>query len=195
MVVGLCGRSGSGKSVICSELKKMGAFIIDADLVAREIMKGEVLERIDKAFPGCVKDGILNRKKLASVVFSDSGKLLELNRITHTAIKEEISRRIKSSSCEYIVVDAPVLIEASMQDMFDCTACIVSSDELRLERIISRDGIGKAEADARLSAQNTDEFYMKNTDFYIVNDGRKSPQMLAQEFLEVSKAVVMGDGN
>ena len=102
MVIGICGKSGSGKSFICRELEKMGAFVINADAIGKEIMTGEVLRRVETVFPDCFENGVLNRRKLGSVVFNNSEKLEHLNKITHPAIICEVQKRIDSEQYAFL---------------------------------------------------------------------------------------------
>ena len=191
MVIGICGKSGSGKSAVCAELEKLGVCIIDADIIGKEIMEGEVLRELEDKFPDCFENGMLVRKKLAARVFSDEAELQILNSVTHPHIKAEIQKRIDNNkNCKYIVVDAAVLIEAGMRDMFDCTVAVTAPDDVRIERIRIRDSLSLDEALNRISAQKPDSFYIENTDFYIINNGDRTPHSLALEFLERSKAFV-----
>lgn len=189
MVIALCGKSGSGKSIMSSALADLGAYVIDADKIGKEIICGDVLDKIKKEFPDCITDGHLDRHNLAEKVFSDSEALSILNSITHPAIKRKIIEDIRSNSekYEYIIIDAAVLIEAGMADTADFTVAVVAPDSLRKKRIISRDNIKESMADSRLSSQMTDDFYKKNTDYYVVNDGSVSINKLAENILERSR--------
>lgn len=187
MVIGICGKSGSGKTAICNVLRKKNILVIDADNVSREIVDADQDDKIKTAFPSCYNKNVLDRKKLASLVFSDKSELELLNSITHPQIKSRIMQIINDNhQFEHIVVDAPVLIEAGMKDMFDCTVCVTTDDSIRIKRIIDRDGLDKSQADARLSAQKPDDFYISNTDFYVVNNGSVTLEELADSIIERS---------
>ena len=189
MIIGISGKSGSGKSLICRQLENMGAYVIDADVIGKNIMCGSVLDEVKSAFPDCFEHGELDRKKLASVVFNDDNKLTVLNSITHPAIKREIENKIKSAANDfrYIIVDAAVMVEAGMRDLFDFTVAVVAHDQVRKDRIIERDNISSELADARISAQNPDSFYIENTDFYVTNNGDCSVMDIAENIIERSR--------
>ena len=190
MVIALCGRSGSGKSAVSAALKDRGAYVIDADKIGREIMCGDVLEKIKKRFPDCFSNGELLRRRLAERVFSDENELKALNGITHPEIKRKIVNEIsvKSKDFDIITVDAALLIEAGMANLADFTVSVVAPDELRKERIMLRDGISEKEAELRISAQNPDDFYISATDYCVNNDGSVPVSRLADDILERSRA-------
>ena len=191
MVIGLCGKSGSGKSAICSALMSRGAFIIDADSIARDIVDNKLTDRLKIAFPECYNEDVLDRRKLADIVFNNRDKLEVLNSLTHPVIKNEIIKHINSNKTnKYIIVDAPVLIEAGLKDVCDCTVCVVADDKLRKKRIILRDNLKDTEAESRISAQKPDGFYIDNTDICIINNGDDSLDKLAESVLERSSVFV-----
>lgn len=188
MVIALCGRSGSGKSAVSAELENKGAYVIDADKIGKDIMCGEVLEKIRKRFPDCFFGETLDRRSLAARVFSDGAALEALNGITHPEIRKKIENeiRLKSEKFDIIIVDAAVLIEAKMTDVADFTVAVTAPDDIRRKRITARDGLTEAQAEARLSAQMADDYYIKNTDYSVVNDGKTPLSVLADDILERS---------
>lgn len=99
-VLGLTGVSGAGKSVAADHFKKRGAFVIDADKISRDITKkgGIAVPEIEKAFPEAVTDGVIDRKKLGSIVFNDSEKLKILNKVTHKIYYENNKRAGESTT-------------------------------------------------------------------------------------------------
>ena len=197
MLIGVCGKSGSGKTVICNELVNLGAYVIDADVVARNIMSGDILSEVKKAFPDCFDSGKLLRHKLGERVFSSADDLAVLNGITHPAVRRHIQKLIElnKENFEYIIVDAAVLIEAGMIDMFDCTVAVTAPDSVRLDRIMLRDNLRANQALLRIDAQMPDDFYIRNTDFHILNDGTKAPGCLAKELLKRSIEIVNRKNN
>ena len=169
-VLGLTGGTGAGKSMISDYLEKKGAYIIDADKLSREITKenGVALPLIDKAFPNVINNGILDRKALGKIVFSDGEKLKTLNEITHKYIKKLTEDEIKLHE-GLIVLDAPLLYEAGEDKLCDKILFITAKDEIRIKRIIERDNLSYIDADARIKARNLTEI-MKKADFIISND-------------------------
>ena len=120
-VIGLTGGSGSGKTAIASLLQKKGIDIIDADIIAREIVKkGEpALDEIVEEFGGDIllSSGELDRKKLGSIVFTNKEKLKNLNKITHKYITKIIMQNLSKHASEIVVIDAALLKESGLIDI------------------------------------------------------------------------------
>lgn len=169
-VLGLTGVSGAGKSVAAEHFKKRGAFVIDADKISRDITKkgGIAVPEIEKAFPESVTDGVIDRKKLGSIVFNDSEKLKILNKITHKYIMK-IIKELAESNDGFIVIDAPVLYEAGADALCDKVMVIDAPDEVKIKRIMARDNIDRARAKERIAARNAAALREK-ADVTVVND-------------------------
>lgn len=187
-LVGICGGSGTGKTTICSRLTALGAYVIDADRVAREILRPPVLERLSRAFGEEIlrPDGSLDRKRLGEIVFSDEEKLKKLNEITHPLITHEILDDIERHREQYavVVVDAAVLQEAGLDRLCNRTVAVLAPLETRLSRIVARDGLSREAALSRIRAQKDDTYYIEHTDFAVCNDGTADPGELARTILE-----------
>lgn len=170
--VGITGGSGCGKSHICALLAARGMTAIDCDAIAREVMAPghACLSETAEAFGGDIlENGILNRKKLAQLVFSDKKKLDELNRITHKYILADIYNRIEQAESRTILIDGAVLIESGI--VCDKMIGVLADRAVRKERIMERDGLSAEEAERRINAQQPDSFYLENCDFVIYNSG------------------------
>lgn len=160
-VIGLTGGIGSGKSTVSRMLRGLGAKIIDADQVAREVVeKGKpALKEIAETFgeDTLLEDGTLNRKKLGSIIFSDEKKRLKLNEITHPRIIEEINDQIekcKEDKCtDLIVLDCALLFEMNMEDMVEESWLVSLDRETQIRRIMARDELSKNDAENRVNAQ------------------------------------------
>lgn len=170
-VIGLTGGSGAGKSAVSEFLKEKGATVIDADAISREITKegGIALPEIDKAFPGVIKDGVLDRKALGRIVFTDSCKLSLLNEITHKYIKKLTEEKIKKAD-GLIVLDAPLLFEAGEDVLCDKIVFVTADEEVRIKRIMKRDALSYPDAKMRIDARNLSPI-MEKCDFVIENNG------------------------
>ena len=170
-VIGITGGTGAGKSVVSAYLKKRGATIIDADALSREITKegGIALTEIDKAFPGVIKEGVLDRKALGRIVFSDSGKLSVLNEITHKYIKKLTEERIENAD-GLIILDAPLLFEAGEDKLCDKVIFVTADEDVRIKRIMARDNLSFEDAKQRIDARNLAPI-MEKCDLLIKNDG------------------------
>ncbi len=186
-IIGLCGGSGSGKSTIADCLAKMGAEVIDADKIARSLTETDtpVLENIRTAFGEGVftSHGKLNRGALASIVFSHPAELKKLNEIIHPEISKQIQKRLNNCQTTAII-DAAVLHQAGLDTLCDKRVFVTAPKEIRVERIMKRDGISKEAAENRINAQPTDQEYETVTDVTVFNDGTKTIREIAETILQ-----------
>ncbi len=174
-IIGLTGGSGAGKSTVSKLFCSLGAHTVDGDVVARRVVeKGKpALIEITEVFGTGVlqPDGSLNRAALAKIVFSDPADLHKLNRITHKYISEEIMHEIERFEKTVFVIDAAALFESGLDAICDVTVCVTADEEIRLGRIMARDGLTKERAKARIQAQKSEAFYREKCDFEIRNNG------------------------
>ena len=183
MILGITGSSGAGKSTVCEILeRKYNSQTINADKIAKQLSKQgtSYLQEIVQNFGNDIllQNGELDRKKLANIIYSNSDKRDELNNITFKYIKNEIKDQIKKSDNNIIAIDAPLLLEANLQEICDKTIAVISEDRgLQIQRIIKRDNIDREHAIARLNAQHSNEFYMQNCDDTIINNDTLEKQI------------------
>lgn len=175
-IIGVTGGIGSGKSTVSKILASLGAQVIDADVLARQIVqKGQkALEEIVNYFGEVVLDseGNLDRKKLSGIVFKDKKKLEALNSITHKYIAGKIIEEIKKiKEDETVVVDAPIPIEHGFIDVVDEIWTVIADKEVRIKRVMERSGLTYNEVEDRINSQLSDEFYLSISDRVIVNNG------------------------
>lgn len=175
-IIGLTGQTGAGKSTVAKILEENGLFIINADSVAREVVeKGEpTLLKLANSFGDDIlnSDGTLNRKLLASRAFSSRENTDLLNSITHPAITERIRLKISQAfenGEKAVVIDAPQLFESGENEMCDIIVTVAAPLEIRLHRIMNRDGVTEDEAALRINAQLSEEYYINNSDIVIRN--------------------------
>lgn len=173
MIIGLTGSSGSGKSTIAGMLKALGFFVIDCDALSKSIdgvEKYKVL--VEENFGREVFDGEnISRKKLGKLVFSDKEKLDILTKISHPIIIELVISKIKENLSKDIIIDAPLLFESGLDSICDITIGIIADKALRSKRVMIRDGISEDYALARISSQQSSEFYRKKCTLIIENNG------------------------
>lgn len=161
LVVGLTGGIGSGKSTVSKYLRELGATIIDADVLAKELVlpNSPAWKEIRNHFGKDILDenGFLKRKKLGRIIFQFPTERKVLNEILHPRIKEKTEELIKQycqqEAIPLLVVDAPLLIETGMSDMVDEVWVVVIPEELQLKRLKERDNLSAQDAQKRLEAQ------------------------------------------
>jgi dephospho-CoA kinase len=173
--VGLTGGLGSGKSTVAALLGEHGAVIIDADVVAREVVRpgtpgfAAVVTRFGAGVVG--PDGELDRAALARIVFADGAALDELNAIVHPRVGSRSAELAAAVPPGAVVVhDIPLLAENGLADRFDTVIVVEADREIRLARLAER-GLTRAEAEARMAAQATDEQRRAIADEIVRNDG------------------------
>ena len=180
LTIGLTGNIASGKSMVSRYLKELGAVIIDADIIAREIVKpgSPALTEIRQEFGRQVikQDGTLDRKKLGDIVFSNVQALKKLNQITHPRIGDFINSEIKKysinqSSRGVLVIDAALLIEFGTHRMVDLVWVVQVNPDLQLNRVMLRDNLTESEARHRIVSQMPQSEKMKHADSIIYNNG------------------------
>lgn len=172
-IIGVTGRSGSGKSEFCRELRAWGAEVLDADGIYKELLEdsAELNAAIAARFPSARSTSGIDRVKLAEIVFADSTERTDLNAITHAFVIREMKRRMAAAESGTVVLDVPLLFESGLDRVCTVTVGMICPDELLLRRITERDGIDEARARARLAAQNGTEYYDRRCDILLENSG------------------------
>lgn len=176
-VIGLTGGIACGKSTVAAMLADLGAAVIDADVIAREITKKgtPVWHRIKETFGDeyLLPDGELDRKKLGELVFANAEALKKLNAITHPVIQQQVLAkidRLKSmGSYKAIVVDAALLIEAGWHHMVDEVWLVVTDREIQIERLMKRNGLTRQQALNRINSQMDQDIKRRYADRIIDN--------------------------
>lgn len=177
LTIGITGGSGSGKSTVAELFCSFGANTIDADIVYHDLLNNSasMMCELKRRFPETISsDGKLSRRALAEIVFSDADALCDLNAIAHKFVIEETERQMAAlyeKNAPYICVDAIALFESGLAEICDVTVGVIAPREIRISRIMSRDSIDIAAAEARINAQKDDGFYRDKCDYVIENDG------------------------
>ena len=199
LIVGLTGGVASGKTAVSRVLREEGAYIIDADQIARELVQlhkpawNEIIRAFGKEI--LQEDGSIDRKKLADKIFTDPEQRKVLNRILHPRIKEEIDRRAKKFGQKdpeaIVVIDAPLLVELGMHHKVDRLIVVTSTKIQQMERLKKRDGRSPEEALKLFSSQMLVEEKEKLGDFVIRNKG--SLEEMKKRAKEVFKELKKGN--
>ncbi len=178
-VVGITGNIGAGKTTVARMFERLGARLIDADQVAREVVRPgtpaweEILEEFGDEVLRC--DGTIDRKRLAAVVFRDETKRRKLMCITHPRIIESIRHaleRMRSEGVEVAVVEAALIVEGrGLMEMLDALVVVTADEETQIERLLRNRGLTREEAVLRLKAQMPAEEKARHATYVIDNSG------------------------
>ncbi|WP_250278237.1 dephospho-CoA kinase [[Clostridium] colinum] len=189
-IIGLTGGTGCGKTTVCSILTKYNAYIIDADKIAHSVIeKGkEAYFEIIDYFGNSIldEDNQIIRKKLGEIVFSEKEKLKYLNNITHKYIIKEITNIINikknDKKYNYIVIDAPLLIETNLHKIVDSVWIVHCSLETRIKRLKKRDNLPVDILSKRINSQTSFDENKKFANFIIFNEeGANLEQIIKQQ--------------
>ena len=179
-IIGLCGGTGSGKGSVAMYLSEYGFKHIDTDAVYHKLISYPspcVRELVDEFGKGILKNGKLDRTELWRTVFAEEGsgeKKRTLNRITHKHIlakTNELIEKYRSEGAEFVLVDAPLLFESDFDKICSSVICVCADENIRLERIIKRDGIDHLRARMRIKAQLPDSYLVERSDYAVYNNG------------------------
>ncbi len=173
-IIGVTGGIGAGKTTVCREFERLGATVVDADKIAREVLKkdGRAYSETLSAFGDGIllPSGEIDRKKLAGIVFADKNKLESLNKITHKHIFDIMNEEISSAKTDVVVLDVPLLFSSDFKIKCDVKVAVLADESVRLERVQSRDNMTKEQVLSRIKSQLGDEEYRKKADICIINN-------------------------
>lgn len=182
-IIGITGGTGCGKTTALNELERRGALLIDCDAVYHRMLETDrpMLDEIEKYFPDAVIDGKLDRKALGAVVFTDEEALRDLNIITHRHINLEIRRILREHAMNggtLAAIDAIELFSSGLAKRCTATIGVVANREVRIDRIMRRDGISREYAMMRVNAQRPNEYFIQKCSHVLENNGSQ------EEFIE-----------
>ena len=181
-IIGLTGPSGAGKGALAAHFAARDIPIIDADRVYHDLLvpPSVCLDALAAEFGNEIlaADGTLDRTSLAALVFGNgkqaNTRRMTLNRITHQFVTERMNGLLSAyceQGCAVAVIDAPLLIEAGLHQRCDLVVAVLADRNMRLKRLLARDGKSLEALSARIDAQPDDGFYRSHADVVVINDG------------------------
>lgn len=178
-IYGLTGGIASGKSTVSRMLRELGAHVLDADVIAREVVEPGTpgLKAVAERFPGVVgPDGRLDRAALGARVFGDPKERAALNSILHPLIGQQFLLRthaLAAQGVERLIYDAPLLIENRLHEGMDGVVLVWVPREVQKARLMVRDGLDEAAAEARLAAQLPLDEKRQHATWLVDNSGER----------------------
>lgn len=191
-VLGITGPTGAGKTTLLREVEQLGGAVIDCDAVYHDMLEKDAAlqDALERAFgPLRDKAGAIDRKKLGTIVFHDHSRLEDLNSIAWQAVTGRVRDLLEGCQARgetLTAVDAIALLESPLKKLCHRTIAVLAPPEVRVRRIMAREGISEDYARARVSAQKPDEYFSENCDVALVNDCASAEEFaaLAQKTLE-----------
>lgn len=186
-IIGLTGGIGSGKTTVAGFFREMGIPVYIADDEAKKLMQSEeIINQIKISFGESLFDNnVLNRAKLADIVFNDSDKLAVLNSIVHPAVKKDFQIWLSQKKDQPLVIyEAAILFESGKYKEFDYILTVTAPEEVRIERVMQRDNVTKEQVLSRMKMQWNDEKRISLSNFVINNVNLK---IAKEEVLKILK--------
>lgn len=170
MKVGVTGGIGSGKSTVCRLFAERGVAVYDSDSEAKRLMAGSLRPAIETRFgAGVYRNGALDRRALADVVFRDPQALADLNALVHPAVREDFEAWTARQKGDYVIFESAILFESGFDSAVDKVLAVMAPQPLRLERTCRRDGVCEADVQRRMAAQISDDELAAKADYTVVN--------------------------
>lgn len=175
LILGLTGGIGSGKSAASAWFEAQGITVVDADVVAREIVeKGQpALQHIQDMFGQTVllENGELNRRALRDIIFKDANARQRLEAITHPTIRESIRQQLQAATSPYVILVSPLLFETNQHELTQRTLLIDAPEKIQIERASQRDGQSLEQIQKIIQVQMSREDKQRQADDIVLNDG------------------------
>lgn len=189
MILGITGGTGCGKTTLLQLIQQRGGLVLDCDEIYHQLLISDraLLEALHQRFPQAFSDGSFDRKKLGSIVFADARALRDLNAITHSAVRQEVERRLEDAP-PLAAIDAIGLFESGLNRLCDLTVAVTAPEEARVQRLMQRDSISPEYARSRIAAQPSARWFAQRCDAVLENNGT------AEEFRKKSIAFLDSHG-
>lgn len=187
--IGITGGIGSGKSIVCEIFKLLGIPVFQADFVAGKLINSDAVirnELISQYGNDIYIDRKVNREKLADIIFNNDAELEKVNKIIHPAVRIEFMNWVKNQEAEYVIHEAAILFESGFYKMMDSTILVTAPEEMRIERVIKRNGLTRENVISRIAKQWPDSEKRKFATFELINDNKS---LLIPQIIEIDKKI------
>ena len=190
--VGITGGIGSGKTIVCQIFKKLGVPVFDADSVAKNLLNTNsvIKEQLIYIFGNNIynNDAQLIKKELSKIIFKDKSALKKVNSIVHPVVNQEYMKWVKiHKDSKYTIKEAAILIETGTYKNLDIIISVIAPVDIRIKRIIKREGVKEQDVINRMNNQINDEERIKKSDFVITNDEK---ELLIPQVLYIEKQIL-----
>lgn len=188
--LGVTGGIGSGKTSVCRVFNVLGIPVFSADQEAREIMENEggIIRRINTITgKNLYRDGSLNRKELATLIFNNNVLLEKVNALVHPVVVDHFNKWEKEQSSPYVIMEAAILFESGASKYMDRIATIIAPKEERVERVVQRSGLTKEQVLERMRNQLNDDERIKRSD-YVINNSEND--MIIPSILKIHELIL-----
>lgn len=183
--IGLTGGIGAGKTFVAEVFPKLGIPVFNADIEAKKCMQSNVglIKKIKEAFGDDIYVGeVLQKEKLASIIFNDSNKLQLINELVHPVVKNDFENWCANQKSEIVIKEAAILFESSSHVGLDKVICVSADETTRVKRVQQRDNTTVDQIKSRINKQMHQDEKEELSDFVIVNDGK---QLILPQVLEI----------
>ena len=186
--VGITGGIGSGKSTVCEIFKLLGVPVFEADVVAKQLQNTnqKIKNGLISLFGEDIytPEGLVDRKKLADIIFNSDFQIAKINELIHPVVKEEFENWLKKQNSAYIIHEAAILFESGFYKIMDYTILVSAPEEQRIERVMKRDCINRETVMQRIKKQWSEEEKQKLASIVVHNDNKN---LVIPEIIKIDK--------
>lgn len=190
VTIGITGGIGSGKSTVCEVFKLLGAPVFEADRVAGQLINtnSEIRKMLIELYGDEIynTDNRINREKLAGIIFNNDTELDKVNKVIHPVVRNEYLNWVKQQKTKYVIHEAAILIESGFYKMMDYTILVSAPEEMRIERVIRRNGLTRENVISRMAKQWPDSEKRKFATIELVNDNKN---LLIPQIIEIDNKI------
>jgi len=191
IIIGLTGGIGSGKTTAAEVFKKLGIAVYNSDEEAKKLMNSDttIINKLKMIFGYDIYDSnnLLNKKKLAGLIFNNKDKLNTVNSIVHPAVKNHFKEWVNKQNTPYVIKETAILFESGINKDVDKIITVTAPIQLRINRLMKRDTISKEEIMKRINNQFDDEYKINKSDFVIKNDEK---ELIIRQILLINEKIL-----